>query len=72
MLVLAADFWPRFWLIMGTGAALTVALSLVIALVPPPWTRHHRPTPAGPPPWHPEQLAAGQDDSASRRPAHTS
>jgi hypothetical protein len=35
MLTYAADFWPLFWTIVGSGAALTVLLSLAVALYPP-------------------------------------
>jgi hypothetical protein len=43
---LSADFWPVFWTIVGSGAMLTVALCLVVAVAPAPWTRRHHEPPA--------------------------
>ena len=40
MLSFAADFWPAFWAILGTGAALTVLVTLGIANV---WSRESKP-----------------------------
>ncbi len=44
MLSYAPDFWPLFWGILGGAAVLTVALSLLVASVPP--SRSHRWPPA--------------------------
>jgi len=51
MLSNAADFWPLFWAIMGAGALVTLALSVLIATIAPAGSRprrgHQRPgTPA--------------------------
>ncbi len=70
MLSLAPDFWPWFWAILATGAALTIALSAMIATLSPPWTGwHHQPhTPAAP---HRSAKAAarGHDRPSRPRPA---
>ncbi len=34
MLNYSSDFWPLFWTIIGSGAALTVVLSALIAVLP--------------------------------------
>jgi hypothetical protein len=39
MLSFASDFWPLFWTVIGTGAALTVLSSIVIARFQPFWGR---------------------------------
>jgi hypothetical protein len=41
MLTYAADFWPLFWTIVGSGAALTVLVTLAIGLLWPKGT--HKP-----------------------------
>jgi predicted lysophospholipase L1 biosynthesis ABC-type transport system permease subunit len=38
--MLSSEFWPLFWGVAGGGAALTVLLSLLVAIVPLP--RRHR------------------------------
>jgi hypothetical protein len=46
MLSFAADFWPLLGAIMGAGALVTVALSLLIATISPAGSlprRGHRP-----------------------------
>ena len=35
MLTYAADFWPLFWTIIGSGAVLTVLVTLAIAMYSP-------------------------------------
>jgi hypothetical protein len=40
MLSFAANFWPEFWAILGTGAALTVLITLAVAGA---WTRETKP-----------------------------
>lgn len=35
MLSFASDFWPLFWIIIGGGAALTVASSIIVATFRP-------------------------------------
>lgn len=45
MLFFGSDFWPQFWTVIGGGAALTVVLSLIIAMVPS-WRRPSRHQPA--------------------------
>ena len=40
MLSFASDFWPLFWAIIGTGAALTV-LAIAFATVEPTSLRRH-------------------------------
>lgn len=42
MLSFAADFWPLFWAIMGAGALVTVALSVLIATISPAGSRPRR------------------------------
>ncbi|HZR51922.1 MAG TPA: hypothetical protein VFB06_20705 [Streptosporangiaceae bacterium] len=39
MLTYAADFWPLFWTIVGSGAVLTVLLTLGIATYSPKRSR---------------------------------
>jgi hypothetical protein len=39
MLNYSSDFWPLFWTIIGSGAALTVVLSALIAVLP--WRTGH-------------------------------
>ncbi len=39
MLSFASDFWPLFWTIIGSGAALTVLSSIAIAMFHPSWPR---------------------------------
>lgn len=39
MLTYAADFWPLFWTIAGSGAALTVLLTLAVARYSPKRSR---------------------------------
>jgi hypothetical protein len=34
MLAYNSDFWPLFWTILGSGAALTVVLTALIAVLP--------------------------------------
>jgi hypothetical protein len=34
MLTYSSDFWPLFWTILGSGAALTVVLTALIAVLP--------------------------------------
>ena len=41
MLTFATDFWPLFWAAIGTGAALTVLCSLMLA----PFGRQPQPIP---------------------------
>jgi hypothetical protein len=45
MLTYATDFWPLFWTIIGSGAALTVLLSVLVAIFSPTWfqSRRHQP-----------------------------
>ncbi len=63
MLSFGPDFWPLFWAIMGGAAALTVALSLLIATITPasfrPQRRHPALAPVGP-----AGRQAGHDDQA--------
>jgi hypothetical protein len=40
MLSFASDFWPLFWVVIGTGAALT-ALAIAFAAVEPIPSRRH-------------------------------
>jgi hypothetical protein len=35
MLTFASDFWPLFWTIVGAGAALTVIVTFVVAMLLP-------------------------------------
>lgn len=35
MLTFAADFWPLFWTIAGSGAVLTVLVTLAVATYSP-------------------------------------
>lgn len=42
MLFFGTDFWPQFWTVIGSGAALTVVLSLIIATVPTRRRPHRR------------------------------
>jgi len=42
MLSNAADFWPLFWAIMGAGALITLALSVLIATISPTGSRPRR------------------------------
>jgi hypothetical protein len=58
MLSLASDFWPLFWTILGTGAVLTIALSLLVATIPLP--RRHRPSATVTA--HPAARAPGRSD----------
>jgi hypothetical protein len=39
MLSFAADFWPLFWTVIGVGAAVTVLVTLAIAVGWPPAER---------------------------------
>jgi hypothetical protein len=34
MVFLGADFWPQFWTVIGGGAAVTVIVSLLVAVLP--------------------------------------
>jgi hypothetical protein len=71
MLTFAADFWPLFWTIVVAGAALTAAVSVLVALARPPASRQARLSP--PAPGHPEQLPPshghGEDHGSGRKPA---
>jgi hypothetical protein len=71
MLALAADFWPLFWTIVGAGALLTAAVSVLIALAGRPASGDGRLSP--PAPGHPEQLPPshghGADHGHGRKPA---
>jgi hypothetical protein len=65
MLSFASDFWPLFWTMIGGGALVTAALSLLVATFSPAWFRPHRPaltleSPAG---WHDHQ--AGREAKAA-------
>jgi hypothetical protein len=42
MLTYAADFWPLFWTIIGSGMVLTVLLSVLVATFSPTWFQSHR------------------------------
>jgi hypothetical protein len=42
MLSFVSDFWPLFWAIIGSGAALTVLLSIAVATYRASWLRPSR------------------------------
>jgi hypothetical protein len=42
MLGFASDFWPLFWMIIVSGAALAIASSIAIATFQPSWLRPSR------------------------------
>jgi hypothetical protein len=42
MLSFASSFWPLFWMIIVSGAALTIASSIAIATCQPSWLRPSR------------------------------
>jgi hypothetical protein len=54
MLTFSSDFWPLFWTILGSGAALTVVLTALIAVLPR-YKRHGTPVAA-------TSATAGHDD----------
>ena len=59
MLMFAPYFWPAVWVVIGTGAVLTAALCLVIAIAPTPHpsSRTHRAGTRGSRPYHGARLA---------------
>jgi hypothetical protein len=42
MLSYGADFWPLFWTVIGSAAALTALLCLAVATYKPSWFRRHQ------------------------------
>ncbi|HZR47953.1 MAG TPA: hypothetical protein VFB06_00380 [Streptosporangiaceae bacterium] len=41
MLSYASDFWPLFWIIVGSGAVLTALICLLVATFSPSWFKRH-------------------------------
>jgi hypothetical protein len=60
MLSFAADLWPLFWAIIGAGALVTVALSVLIGTI----------SPAGSRPRRGHRLALAPAELAGRQAAH--
>jgi hypothetical protein len=60
MLNHAADFWPLFWTVLGSGLVLTALVSLLVAAFSPAWFQSRRepaPIRANPP----AELRPGRD-----------
>jgi hypothetical protein len=41
MLSYASEFWPLFWIIVGSGTVLTALSCLLVATFSPSWFKHH-------------------------------